>query len=124
MTVYHDPAYLQRKLDHYNKWLLDPSRPISSIYPGFPEDIQRQESIKALREHVETRKKIRAEKAAARPKRARKSAGGPTKQDRAVEIFRQLNGVKSDVIGKIQSELGMTLAGATTYFYNAKKIAS
>lgn len=26
---------LQARLDHYNKWLMDPSRPFTSIYPGY-----------------------------------------------------------------------------------------
>ncbi len=26
---------LQARLDHYNKWLMDPSRPFTSVYPGY-----------------------------------------------------------------------------------------
>lgn len=33
-----DPVLLQRKLDHYNEWLLDPKRPILQKYPGFPDE--------------------------------------------------------------------------------------
>lgn len=28
----------QKRLDHYNKWLMDPSRPFTSAYPGYPGD--------------------------------------------------------------------------------------
>ena len=28
----------QKRLDHYNKWLMDPKREIGSTYPGFPDD--------------------------------------------------------------------------------------
>lgn len=44
-----------------------------------------------------------------------------TKQEAAQAIFKRLNGVRKDVIIAIQTELGMSEAGATTYFYNAKK---
>lgn len=33
-------AQSRRRLAHYNKWLMDDSRPLgSSTYPGFPEDL-------------------------------------------------------------------------------------
>lgn len=28
----------QKRLDHYNKWLMDPKRVPGTIYPGYPED--------------------------------------------------------------------------------------
>ena len=28
---------LQARLDHYNQWLMDPSRPFTSVYPGYPD---------------------------------------------------------------------------------------
>ena len=28
----------QKRLDHYNKWLLDPKREAGTIYPGYPGD--------------------------------------------------------------------------------------
>lgn len=138
MTVYPQPGtqehndFLTRKLAHYNEWLMNPDRTIDDgPYPGFPEEL-------AL---VEGRKQLAAEmaaktvaKAAAKPDRgaparkerkvrARKEGSGPTKQDRAVEIYKQLKGDKAQVIETIQTDLGMSLAGATTYFYNAKKLA-
>lgn len=45
-----------------------------------------------------------------------------TKQESAISIFKRCNGVRKDVIEAIQSELGMSQAGATTYFYNVKRI--
>ena len=30
--------YYQRKLDHYNKWLMNDKRDFGEPYPGFPED--------------------------------------------------------------------------------------
>jgi hypothetical protein len=48
----------------------------------------------------------------------------PTKQDRALEIYRDFAGQSKDnVIAKIREQLDMSPAGATTYYYNAKKLA-
>ena len=30
--------YYERKLAHYNKWLMDNKHPFGESYPGFPED--------------------------------------------------------------------------------------
>jgi len=60
----------------------------------------------------------KAEKAA-KPQREKRAG---TKQEKAIEIFQRLNGVRADVVAVIQKELGMSLAGSTTYFYNAKKV--
>ena len=54
----------------------------------------------------------------AKPQREKRAG---TKQEKAIEIFQRLNGVRADVVATIQKELGMSLAGSTTYFYNAKK---
>lgn len=126
-----DPDYGTRKLAHYNVWLLDPNRKPypADRYPGFPEDVEREQAVAAYREEFVARAHTKAAKAAKpkavkapKAKRAKKT-DGPTKQDRAVEIYKRLNGVKGDVIQMIQAELKMSLAGATTYFYNAKKLA-
>jgi hypothetical protein len=119
--------YLQRKLDHYNKWLLDPKRELGSgPYPGFPEDVKLKAGRAIMQAEAKAKVEAKAAKAAkpkaVKAKRAPK-ASGPTKQDRAVEIFRELNGDKAAVISAIQERLDMSVAGATTYFYNAKKLA-
>lgn len=46
-----------------------------------------------------------------------------TKTARATAIYKQHNGDKATVINAYMTELGMSKAGATTYFYNAKKVA-
>lgn len=56
--------------------------------------------------------------------RGRKPSEGPTKQSKANEIFVRLGGDKEKVIAAIQTECSMTVAGATTYFYNAKRVAA
>ena len=125
----NDPDYGTRKLAHYNVWLLDPNRKPypEGRYPGFPEDVEREQALAAYKQEFVQRAakaKPKAEKApkAPRAKRAKRTEG-PTKQDRAVEIYRELAGDKATVISAIQERLGMSLAGATTYFYNAKKLA-
>lgn len=127
-----DPDYGTRKLAHYNMWLLDPERRAfpQDKYPGFPEDVEQARAVAAYKADyaakAEVKTRAKAQNGAApkkeRVKRARKGEG-PTKQDRAVEIFKELAGDKAAVISAIQTRLGMSLAGATTYFYNAKKLA-
>jgi hypothetical protein len=119
--------YLTRKLAHYNQWLLDPKRTAGKPYPGFPEDIAQAKAVENYKADFIERKAKAATKVARPPKakKARKEGSGPTKQDRAVEIFQRLStgDNKAVVIATIQNELGMSLAGATTYYYNAKKLA-
>lgn len=130
-------AYLDRKLAHYNQWLVDNSREIGKPYPGFPEDkqarpvkfrmknMQTMNAFEQLDHDLKARSaKPKAEKApkvAKEPRAPR--ATGPTKADRALEIYKRLSGDKAAVIAAIKDELSMSDAGATTYFYNAKKLA-
>jgi hypothetical protein len=131
-------AYLDRKLAHYNVWLVDNSREAGKPYPGFPEDKQpsavkfrmkNMQVMNAFEQHAHDtaeRKvtKPKAERAPKEPKAPKAPrASGPTKADRALEIFKRLSGDKAAVIAAIKDELSMSDAGATTYFYNAKKLA-
>lgn len=119
-----DDSFGSRKLAHYNVWLLDPKRPAGVPYPGFPEEIKMEKTRAAYVEDFTARKaaKVVKPKAAAKAKVARNSTV-PTKQSMATQIYRDLGGDKPLVIAKIQEQLVMSLAGATTYFYNAKKLA-
>jgi len=130
-------AYLDRKLAHYNVWLVDNSREAGKPYPGFPEDKQarpvkfRMKNMQTMNafEQFDSDMKARSAKPVAvkAPKVAKEPraprATGPTKADRALEIFKRLSGDKAAVIAAIKDELSMSDAGATTYFYNAKKLA-
>jgi hypothetical protein len=119
-----DNSFGSRKLAHYNAWLLDPKRPAGVPYPGFPEEIKMEKTRAAYVEDFTARKvaKVVKPKAAPKAKAARKGTV-PTKQSMATQIYRDLGGDKPLVIAKIQEQLVMSLAGATTYFYNAKKLA-
>ena len=37
--MYKDRGFIERKMKHYNQWMLDKSRDPNSRYPGFPEEI-------------------------------------------------------------------------------------
>ena len=123
-----DPDYGTRKLAHYNVWLLDPNRKPypADRYPGFPEDVEREQAVAAYKEEfIQRQAKPKAEKApkAPRAKRAKRMEG-PTKQERAVELYKaNMKLSKDNMIALLREKLDMSLAGATTYFYNAKKLA-
>lgn len=127
-SVSHDNDFMQRKLDHYNAWLLNPKRKVEDgPYQGFPEEVDRAAKLakgRAIMEAeraakpVKPAKVVKTKVAAKRPR-----AEGPTKQERAVEIYRDFMGQSKDnVVAKIREQLDMSLAGATTYYYNAKKL--
>lgn len=122
MTHNAHSDYLTRKLAHYNEWLLDNKREIGVPYPGFPEDDKAAKWAVAPAPKAEAPKPTaKAPVKATKKKAARVPGSGPTKQELANAIYKQCNGDKAQSIEKIQTQLGMTLAGATTYYYNARK---
>lgn len=114
-------AFLTRKLDHYNAWLMDPNRPFTETYPGFPEEMEME--AKQARKRTERRSALPTHLVipTKKIKRERTKKGEPTKQERAIELVK-LNPEKEKAIIVIMAELNMSKAGATTYFYNAKKV--
>ena len=61
---------------------------------------------------------------AAKPVKMKRESSAPregSKLEKAIAFFKQFNGERKLVIDALQSEVGMSQAGATTYFYNAKK---
>lgn len=123
-----DDSYNTRKLAHYNEWLLDPKRSVDDgPYKGFPEDLKLEKARTALKAEYVAKIEAKVKVVAAKPakaKRAKKATGGPSKLDRALEIYKANQKLaKVNLIDKIKDELEMSLAGATTYYYNAKKLA-
>lgn len=123
-----DDSYGSRKLAHYNAWLLNPKRRTEDgPYKGFPEDLKLEKARKALKAEYVAKVEAKEKAVAAKPvkaKRAKKVAGGPSKLERALEIYKANQKLaKVNLIDKIKDELAMSLAGATTYYYNAKKMA-
>lgn len=120
--------YGSRKLAHYNVWLLDRNRTPGIPYPGFPEDLikpkgQKMQSpvINSMASHLSGAK---GPSVAPAVKKTAKVSTGPkagSKTEAAIGIYTRFAGDKGLTISNIQSELGMSLAGATTYYYNAKK---
>lgn len=123
-----DDSYGTRKLAHYNAWLMQPKRKFEDgPYPGFPEDLKLEKARTSLKAEYAAKAVVKEKAVAAKPAkavRAKKTAGAPSKIDRAVEIYKANNKLaKVNLIDKIREELTMSLAGATTYYYNAKKLA-
>lgn len=120
-------AFNQRKLDHYNKWLLDPKREFGTRYPGFPEEADSPYASTAKREATQViqKAKVTAKQSTPKVKVKRAPRGeGPTKQERALEIYKANSKLSKDnLIELIRTELQMSLAGATTYYYNSKRAA-
>ena len=143
-------SYSERKLAFYNEWLTDKSRKLGVPCPTFPEDLTRTPvTVKgkkmtdmtvpstpevAAKVIAQTVASLTGEAPAVTVEPAKKTKGMPKARDRvkgkaregskleqAIAIFGRLNGDKAAVISAIQSECGMSQAGATTYFYNAKK---
>lgn len=79
------------------------------------------EEFKAVADQKRT-KGVRAVKAKAVKREASAPREG-SKLQKAIEFFKEFNGDRKLVIGALQSKVGMSQAGATTYFYNAKKAA-
>ena len=125
-SVSYDNDFMQRKLDHYNAWLLDPKRKVEDgPYKGFPEEVERAAKLakgRAIMEAERAAKPAKVVKTKVAAKRPR--ADGPTKQERALEIYRaNIKLSKDNLIAIIREKLDMSPAGATTYYYNAKKLA-
>jgi hypothetical protein len=112
-------AYNDRKLAHYNAWLLDTTREAGKPYPGFPEDIERRAAKKAAK--TVTKVTTKSPKA---PVKAKRTRGGETKLDKAKALFKANSKLsRENMIGLFMEQLQMSKAGATTYIYNCKKAA-
>ena len=113
-----------QRLRHYNDWLLDPKRAVGSgPYPGYPQPKGKKKmpsNVIANMTEVLT-KDVKATPAKASGKKAKRMGASPTKGELALQIYQRLEGNKVQVLNELQNGLGMSLAGATTYFYNAKK---
>lgn len=113
-SVSYDNDFLQRKLDHYNAWLLNPKRKDEDgRYQGFPEEVERAAKLAKGRAIMEAERaakpakpaKVLKTKVAAKLSRV----GGPTKQERALEIYRANTKLaKVNVVAIIREQLDMS----------------
>jgi len=138
---------LQDRLDHYNKWLMDPKREFTSIYPGYPGDkndsySEPVKSIETVQDApVSTQKKSKKiNKLAPRNKPVDLDSGASimdvsvekthterisqmakvTNLSRATEIVKA-SASKAEALDKIVAELGVKRANAFVYFTKASK---
>jgi len=68
--MYKDRGFIERKIKHYNAWMLDKNRDPNSRYPGFPEEIAfefvQKEYVKEFLSRPK-KGKVRNEKAVCQP---------------------------------------------------------
>lgn len=139
---------LQARLDHYNQWLIDPSRPFTSVYPGYP-DTNKTDSYSAqvvstgeddtvAKRTVKKSKKIN--KLAHRNETVDLDSGASimdvsvekthternsqmakvTNLSRATEIVKA-SASKAEALEKIMAELSVSRSNAFVYFTKASK---
>lgn len=106
------------KLKHYNEFLSDPQRELGTVYPGFPGDKQ-ETTIQKVQKLVTETKKTKAAKTP-----AVKAPKKESKKIAALRIFQEEKGVRAKVMERFIAELGMSKAGASTYFYSSKALSA
>ena len=116
-TIIEQISYGDRKLAHYNAWLLDTKREFGKPYPGFPEDVAAPAAKKTVAKVTDkVTKKGKPSVITARKR------SGVTKLDQARELFKSNAKLsRENMIGLFMEQLQMSRAGATTYYYNAQK---
>lgn len=97
----------QKRLDHYNQWLMDPTRPFTSIYPGYPEQND-QVLPETVAETPET------------PIMDVPKENTMSKLNTAIEIVKA-NPDKKIALAAIVESLGVTRANAFVYWSKAQK---
>lgn len=128
----------QDKLDHYNAWLLDPSRPIDGTpYPGYPGDsVETVQSSPVFSEEKSNKNNKLAKRKVtvailgevSHNKNTKSMKGSVMKKvtnlSKATEIVRaQIDSrtPKSEILEMIVKELGVTRSNAFVYFTKATK---
>lgn len=116
----------QARLDHYNRWLMDLSRPLDSVYPGYPKDQAKPSDEKSNEiNRLAPRKKPVAifggspDNVKTEAMKGRKMAK-VTNLSRATEIVKAAAS-KAEALEKIVSVLGVSRSNAFVYFTKASK---
>jgi hypothetical protein len=116
MNAQEQVEYGNRKLAHYNAWLMDSKRPFGVPYAGFPEDV---EAPKAKRVAKVTDK---VAKKGSVPAKMKAKRSGVTKLDQAKALFQANGSMGRDfVVALFMEQLSMSKAGASTYWYSVSK---
>lgn len=115
----------QRRLDHYNKWLMDPKRPIDSVYPGYPGDTNKNDSyLDTQAERKVVTKVVALSDKVSHNENTEKLKGNMmskvTNLSRAIDIVRA-NPDKQVALAAIVETLGVKRPNAFVYFTKAVK---
>ena len=115
----------QQRLDHYNKWLLDPKREVGAVYPGYPQDkkpISRKKGkmMEAVAVDTKVSKPVKVTKA-----KAESTAKAPregSKLSKALEVVKSTGkDDKEACLVAIVNALSVTRGNASIYY--AKSLA-
>lgn len=120
----------QRRLDHYNKWLLDNNRPFGQVYPGYPDEVVENKND-SYSEVPEQSAQVSNETVALKPKKSHNrrivnkimkgsEMSKVTKLSQATEIVKA-SASKADALAKIMEALGVTKSNAFVYYTKATK---
>ena len=116
----------QKRLDHYNKWLLDPKREAGTIYPGYPADkkvpISRKKGkmMEAVDVVANVTKPVKATKVKAES--AAKAPRDGSKLSKALEVVKSTGkDDKEACLVAIVNALSVTRGNASIYY--AKSLA-
>ena len=116
---------LQDRLNHYNDWLMDNSRPSGSTYPGYPGDKAKTEKTK-VKAKIKVIQPLKGKsameiKTVGVKVASFKAPKAGSKQAIANDIVSRVGVAnKTQAIEAIMAEAKMSKAGATTYFHNAR----
>jgi hypothetical protein len=124
-------AEYTERLRHYNEWLMDDTRDVTSTYPGFPGDSKKEKTTVMVdkpevapinpKKGSKNSMKIQNVSMKVASTQVMKRPKASTKQANAITIVQNVGiDKKHDAIAKIMADLGMSKAGATTYFHNAR----
>lgn len=112
-----DQVQGQRRLDHYNAWLLDDKREFGVPYPGFPETKQKSTVIEVT---VAKTPKKRHNKRIATHTLKGNAMSKVTKLSIATDIVKAVSG-KADALAAIMEQLNVTKSNAFVYYTKAIK---
>lgn len=125
MNKIYDWELGQKRLDHYNKWLMDNTREFGKPYPGYPGDKNDSYSQKTVRnDRVLSVTVAKAPKKSYNNHITTNTQGSKmtkvTNLSRATAIVKA-SATKAEALDKIVAELSVTRSNAFVYFTKASK---
>lgn len=111
----------QKRLDHYNQWLLDPKRVSGTVYPGYPQEKKARTSRKVTAETVDKKTKRNYNQRIVTKILKGNMMTKVTNLSRATDIVKA-SANKAEAIAKIVETLSVTKSNAFVYYTKAFKI--